>query len=71
MRVLGVHSVSVCQLHTFVVGGAFELAAAAAAADTVIGRSGINLDGEGAVLFSICNEKAVYYDPENWLKARR
>jgi len=40
-------------------------------AGTVIGRSGINLDGEGAVLFSICNEKAVYYDPENWLKARR
>jgi septal ring factor EnvC (AmiA/AmiB activator) len=40
-------------------------------AGTVIGKSGINLDGEGAVLFSICNEKAVYYDPENWLKARR
>lgn len=40
-------------------------------AGTVIGRSGINLDGEGAVLFSICNEKAVYYDPENWLKAKR
>ena len=40
-------------------------------AGTVIGRSGFNLDGEGAVLFSICNEKAVYYDPENWLKARR
>jgi septal ring factor EnvC (AmiA/AmiB activator) len=40
-------------------------------AGTVIGRSGINLDGEGAVLFSICNEKAVYYDPESWLKARR
>ena len=40
-------------------------------AGTVIGRSGINLDGEGAVLFSICNEKAVYFNPENWLKARR
>lgn len=40
-------------------------------AGTVIGRSGINLDGEGSVLFSICNEKAVYFDPENWLKARR
>jgi septal ring factor EnvC (AmiA/AmiB activator) len=26
-------------------------------AGTVIGRSGFNLDGEGAVLFSICNEK--------------
>jgi septal ring factor EnvC (AmiA/AmiB activator) len=40
-------------------------------AGTVIGKSGINLDGEGAVLFSICNEKAVYFDPENWLKAKR
>jgi septal ring factor EnvC (AmiA/AmiB activator) len=40
-------------------------------AGTVIGRSGFNLDGEGAVLFSICNEKAVYFDPENWLKPRR
>ena len=40
-------------------------------AGTVIGRSGINLDGEGAVLFSICNEKAVYFDPEIWLKAKR
>ena len=40
-------------------------------AGTVIGRSGINLDGEGAVLFSICNEKAVYFDPENWLKVKR
>ena len=40
-------------------------------AGTVIGRSGINLDGEGAVLFSICNEKAVNFDPENWLKAKR
>jgi septal ring factor EnvC (AmiA/AmiB activator) len=40
-------------------------------AGTVIGRSGFNLDGEGAVLFSICNEKAVYFDPENWLKAKR
>ena len=40
-------------------------------AGTVIGRSGINLDGEGALLFSINNEKVVYFDPENWLKARR
>jgi hypothetical protein len=37
----------------------------------VIGRSGINLDGEGALLFSINNEKVVYFDPENWLKAKR
>jgi murein hydrolase activator len=40
-------------------------------AGTVIGRSGINLDGEGALLFSINNEKVVYFDPENWLKAKR
>ena len=40
-------------------------------AGTIIGRSGINLDGEGALMFSICNEKAVYFDPENWLKAKR
>jgi len=40
-------------------------------AGTIIGRSGINLDGEGALLFSINNEKVVYFDPENWLKARR
>lgn len=40
-------------------------------AGTIIGRSGINLEGEGALMFSICNEKAVYFDPENWLKAKR
>ncbi len=40
-------------------------------AGTVLGRSGINLDGEGALLFSINNEKVVYFDPENWLKNRR
>lgn len=40
-------------------------------AGTVIGRSGINLDGEGALLFSINNEKVVYFDPENWLKQKR
>ena len=40
-------------------------------AGTILGRSGINLDGEGALLFSINNEKVVYFDPENWLKNRR
>ena len=40
-------------------------------AGTVLGRSGINLDGEGALLFSINNEKVVFFDPENWLKNRR
>ena len=40
-------------------------------AGTVLGRSGINLDGEGALLFSINNEKVVFFDPESWLKNRR
>jgi septal ring factor EnvC (AmiA/AmiB activator) len=40
-------------------------------AGTVLGRSGVNLDGEGTLLFSINNEKAVYFDPESWLKNRR
>jgi septal ring factor EnvC (AmiA/AmiB activator) len=40
-------------------------------AGTVLGRSGVNLDGEGSLLFSINNEKAVYFDPESWLKNRR
>lgn len=40
-------------------------------AGTVLGRSGINLEGEGSLLFSINNEKVVYFDPENWLKNRR
>lgn len=40
-------------------------------AGTVLGRSGMNLDGEGALLFSINNEKVVFFDPESWLKNRR
>lgn len=40
-------------------------------AGTPIGKSGINLDGEGALLFSINNEKVVYFDPENWLRTKR
>jgi hypothetical protein len=31
----------------------------------------VNLDGEGALLFSINNEKVVFFDPESWLKNRR
>ncbi len=34
-------------------------------AGTVLGRSGVNLDGEGALLFSINNEKVVFFDPES------
>jgi septal ring factor EnvC (AmiA/AmiB activator) len=40
-------------------------------AGTVLGRSGINLDGEGALQFMINNEKGAFLDPENWLKNRR
>ena len=40
-------------------------------AGTLLGRSGINLDGEGALLFMINNEKGVFFDPESWLKNRR
>jgi septal ring factor EnvC (AmiA/AmiB activator) len=40
-------------------------------AGTLLGRSGINLDGEGALLFMISNDKGAFLDPENWLKNRR
>ena len=40
-------------------------------AGTLLGRSGINLDGEGALLFMISNDKGSFLDPENWLKNRR
>ncbi len=40
-------------------------------AGTLLGQSGINLDGEGALLLMINNEKGVFFDPENWLKNRR
>jgi septal ring factor EnvC (AmiA/AmiB activator) len=38
---------------------------------TLLGKSGINLDGEGALLFMISNDKGSFLDPENWLKNRR
>jgi septal ring factor EnvC (AmiA/AmiB activator) len=40
-------------------------------AGTVLGRSGVNLDGEGALSFMIYNEKGVALDPETWLKNRK
>jgi septal ring factor EnvC (AmiA/AmiB activator) len=40
-------------------------------AGTLLGKSGIKLDGEGALLFMINNEKGVFFDPESWLKNRR
>ncbi|NCW11916.1 MAG: hypothetical protein EBV82_01915 [Chitinophagia bacterium] len=40
-------------------------------AGTVLGKSGVNLDGEGALSFFIYNEKGAALDPENWLKTKR
>ena len=40
-------------------------------AGTVLGKSGVNLDGEGALSFMIYNEKGVALDPESWLKNRK
>ncbi len=38
---------------------------------SIIGRSGKSIDGEGAIIFVINNEKGVPMNPEHWLKARR
>lgn len=38
---------------------------------TLLGRSGVNIEGEGALLFMISNDKGSFLDPENWLKNRR
>ncbi len=40
-------------------------------AGSVLGRSGKSIDGEGAIMFMINNEKGVAMDPELWLKSRR
>ena len=40
-------------------------------AGTVLGKSGVNLDGEGALSFFIYNEKGAALDPESWLKTKR
>ncbi|TDO26947.1 murein hydrolase activator EnvC family protein [Sediminibacterium goheungense] len=40
-------------------------------AGSVIGRSGKSIDGEGAIIFVINNEKGVPMNPELWLKPRR
>jgi septal ring factor EnvC (AmiA/AmiB activator) len=40
-------------------------------AGTLLGRSGINLEGEGALLFMISNDKGSFLDPESWLRSRR
>jgi septal ring factor EnvC (AmiA/AmiB activator) len=40
-------------------------------AGSVLGKSGIGLDGEGAMLFMVNNEKGTPLNPESWLKPRR
>ena len=40
-------------------------------AGTIIAKSGVNLDGEGAISFMIYNEKGVALNPESGLKNRR
>lgn len=40
-------------------------------AGTVLGRTGVNIEGEGSLLFMISNDKGSFLDPENWLKNRR
>jgi len=40
-------------------------------AGSVLGKSGNGLDGEGAVLFMVNNEKGTPLNPESWLKPRR
>ncbi len=40
-------------------------------AGSVLGKSGRSIDGEGAIIFVISNEKAAPMNPELWLKPRR
>lgn len=40
-------------------------------AGSVLGRSGKSIDGEGAIIFMINNEKGTLMNPEHWLKPRR
>jgi septal ring factor EnvC (AmiA/AmiB activator) len=40
-------------------------------AGTTIGKSGTSIDGEGILMFSIMNDKAVQMNPESWLKPQR
>jgi len=40
-------------------------------AGSVLGKSGIGLDGEGNMLFMVNNEKGTPLNPESWLKPRR
>ncbi|MEI6264136.1 MAG: peptidoglycan DD-metalloendopeptidase family protein [Sphingobacteriia bacterium] len=37
---------------------------------SILGKSGTSIDGEGAILFMIMNDKSVYQNPKSWLKSR-
>lgn len=39
-------------------------------AGSVLGKSGTSIDGEGAILFMIMNDRAVFQNPKPWLKSR-
>ena len=39
-------------------------------AGSVLGKSGTSIDGEGAIVFIIMNDKAVFQNPKPWLKSR-
>lgn len=39
-------------------------------AGSVLGKSGTSIDGEGAILLMIMNEKGVFLNPKPWLKSR-
>jgi septal ring factor EnvC (AmiA/AmiB activator) len=39
-------------------------------AGSVLGKSGTSIDGEGAILFMIMNDKSVPQNPKPWLKSR-
>ena len=39
-------------------------------AGSVLGKSGTSIDGEGAILFMIMNDRSVFQNPKPWLKSR-
>ncbi len=39
-------------------------------AGSVLGKSGSSIDGEGAIVFMIMNDKAIFQNPKPWLKSR-
>ena len=37
---------------------------------SVLGKSGTSIDGEGAIVFMIMNDKGIFQNPKSWLKGR-